>query len=414
MMASIKILFIFVVMVVLIRRKLSVGYVLLINAVLAAALFRMTLKSGAKAVLAGAFSLDTVDLVGVMILIIGLGNIMKMAGRFVRVIESLEVLLSDTRAVMAVIPAIIGLLPMPGGALLSAPMVEAVSRNTDTHGAQNTVINFWFRHVWEYIWPLYPGVILTAALLEIPERNVIAVNFPLSGAAILGGLLFCFRGVVSPAVSRGTFALAAHLKQLVAGLLPIIVVVLATVVFKLPLLLSLSVVYATLLIFHRLNRPQLRELVRKSVTVETISLIVGVKVFQSVIDRSGAASEVVESFVSMNIPPALLILAVPFVIGILTGITMGFVGVTFPVLIPFFLGQEGTVAYPYVMLAYAGGFLGVLFSPVHLCLVLTKDYFKADFGHVYRLLIGPALVVLAVAVAWFLFGVEPFAGWIGL
>lgn len=414
MIASIKILAIFVCMVFLIRRKVSVGYVLLINAAFAAALFRMALKSAAKAVVAGAFSLDTLDLIGVMILIIGMGNIMKIARSFDRAIESLEALLADTRAVMAVIPAIIGLLPMPGGALLSAPMVEAVSKRTDTQAAQNTAINFWFRHVWEYVWPLYPGVILTAALLGRPERNVVAVNLPLSGAAILGGILFCFRGIVGPAVSRGTFALAGHLKQLIVSLLPIIVIVLATVVFKVPLLLSLGVVCAALLIVHRFNREQLRELVQKSVTVETISLIVGVKVFQSVIDRSGAASEVVQSFVSMNIPPALLVLAVPFAIGVLTGITLAFVGVTFPVLMPFFVQEAGTVAYPYVMLAYAGGFLGVLFSPVHLCLVLTKDYFKADFGHVYRLLIGPALVVLTVAVAWFLFGAEPFARWIGL
>jgi len=414
MIASIKILAIISCMVVLIRKKVSVGYVLLVNAALAAALFKMTLKSAAKAVGAGAFSLNTLDLVAVMIFIIGLGNIMKMVRNFDRAIESLEAIFADTRAVMAVIPAIIGFLPMPGGALLSAPMVETVSKGADTDAAQNTVINFWFRHVWEYIWPLYPGIILTAALLEIPERNVVAVNFPLSGAAIFGGLLFCFRGVVPPAVSRKTFALAGHFRQLVASLLPIIVIVLATLVFKMPLLLSLGVVCATLLILHRFNREQLRVLVRKSATVETISLIVGVKVFQSVIDRSGAASEVVESFVSMNIPPALLVLAVPFVIGILTGITLAFVGVTFPVLMPFFVHETGAVAYPYVMLAYAGGFLGVLFSPVHLCLVLTKDYFKADFGHVYRLLIGPALVVLAVAVVWFLFGVGPFARWIAL
>jgi len=35
----------------------------------------------------------------------------------------------------------------------------------------------------------------------------------------------------------------------------------------------------------------------------------------------------------------------------------------------------------YVMLiasAVAAGFLGVLLSPVHICLVLTREYFKAD------------------------------------
>jgi integral membrane protein (TIGR00529 family) len=326
--------------------------------------------------------------------------------------ESLERLLGDTRAVMAAIPAIIGLLPMPGGAMLSAPMVGAMSDRVKTPPEQRTFINYWFRHLWEYVWPLYPGVILTAALLEIPVRNVVAVNLPLTGAAILGGLLFCFRGVVRPEAAHVGLALGKHVMQLIASLWPIVVVV-GAVLFKVPLLLSLSVVCAVLLIAHRPERGELREIARRSATVETVLLIVGVKVFQAVIDSSGAASQVVESFVSVNVPAALVVFAVPFIIGVLTGLTLAFVGVTFPVLMPFFIPEQGVVAYGYMMLAYAGGYLGVLFSPVHLCLVLTRDYFKADLGQVYMLLLRPALVILAIAVAWFLFGVEPFAKGLG-
>jgi len=298
--------------------------------------------------------------------------------------------------------------------MLSAPMVGAVSSKTETSPAQDTLINYWFRHVWEYTWPLYPGIILTADLLKVPVRNIVAVNLPLTAAAILGGLLFCFQGVTRPAVMPARVARCGHLKQLARSLWPILVIVVATVLVGFPLLLSLSVVCVTLLIAHRLNRQQLRELVRDCVTVETLSLIVGVKVFQSIIDQSGAASQVVDAFASMNIVPSLLVFLVPFVIGVLTGIAIAFVGVTFPVLMPFFVQQGSGVAYSYLVLAYAGGFLGVLLSPVHLCLVMTKDYFKADFGHVYTLLVRPALFVLLVALMWFLFGAAPFAKWTGL
>ena len=413
MIATVKILAILCCMVLLTRRKVSVGYVLLMNSALAAVLFRMNLKDALKAMGAGAFLLETLQLVGIIVLIMSMGEIMRAVKSFDRTMESLELLLRDTRAVMAAIPAIIGLLPMPGGAMMSAPMVRAMSDRVETPPEQNTLINYWFRHLWEYVWPLYPGVILTAALLEIPVRNVVAVNFPLTGAAILGGLLFCFQGIVRPEATHVRLALGKHVMQLIANLWPIVVVVVA-VLFKVPLLLSLSVVCAVLLIAHRPDRGELREIARRSVTVETISLIFGVKVFQAVIDRSGAASQIVDSFVSVNVPQALLVFAVPFVIGVLTGLTLAFIGVTFPVLMPFFVSETGGVAYAYVMLAYAGGYIGVLFSPVHLCLVLTRDYFKADFGQIYMLLIRPALVVLAIAVGWFLFGVEPFVRGIGL
>ena len=42
---------------------------------------------------------------------------------------------------------------------------------------------------------------------------------------------------------------------------------------------------------------------------------------------------------------------------------------------------------------YTTGFIGVLLSPVHLCLVLTKDYFEANFRRVYHYLIPSAVFV---------------------
>ena len=53
-------------------------------------------------------------------------------------------------------------------------------------------------------------------------------------------------------------------------------------------------------------------------------------------------------------------------------------------------------------MAYAGAFLGVLSSPVHLCLSLTREYFHAEWGKVYRLLIPVLLgmAAMAVLVGW--------------
>jgi len=45
----------------------------------------------------------------------------------------------------------------------------------------------------------------------------------------------------------------------------------------------------------------------------------------------------------------------------------------------------------------AGGFLGVMFSPVHLCLALTRVYFKAEWGPIYRLIAPSALLVAGTA-----------------
>jgi len=49
------------------------------------------------------------------------------------------------------------------------------------------------------------------------------------------------------------------------------------------------------------------------------------------------------------------------------------------------------------MLAYVGGFTGVLLSPIHLCLIVTIQYFKANFKKIYRILLLPVAFVVLIA-----------------
>jgi hypothetical protein len=34
-----------------------------------------------------------------------------------------------------------------------------------------------------------------------------------------------------------------------------------------------------------------------------------------------------------------------------------------------------------------------MISPMHLCLVVTKNYFKADMGKIYKMLILPLIII---------------------
>jgi hypothetical protein len=48
-------------------------------------------------------------------------------------------------------------------------------------------------------------------------------------------------------------------------------------------------------------------------------------------------------------------------------------------------------------LAYTFGFMGMMLSPVHLCLLVTKDFFQASFYDSYRYLIKNILTVMTAA-----------------
>jgi len=53
-----------------------------------------------------------------------LGTVLKHLEKLDVIVSSLETLIGDSRLSLASIPAFIGLLPMPGGAMMSAPLVN--------------------------------------------------------------------------------------------------------------------------------------------------------------------------------------------------------------------------------------------------------------------------------------------------
>ncbi len=71
---------------------------------------------------------DTLLLLARIVAIIALGEIAGKLGYLNRLVTGLRKLISDNRIVIALMPAFGGLLPMPGGAMLTAPMVESSVR----------------------------------------------------------------------------------------------------------------------------------------------------------------------------------------------------------------------------------------------------------------------------------------------
>jgi hypothetical protein len=89
-------------------------------------------------------------------------------------------------------------------------------------------------------------------------------------------------------------------------------------------------------------------------------------------------------------------------VGGISGITIAFVGATFPIRVSLVQAmQQSPLMLPYLMLAMASGFAGVLISPLHLCFLLTNEYFQTSLLPVYRLMRVPLAAVLTTAAAYF-------------
>jgi integral membrane protein (TIGR00529 family) len=400
---SLKIIFILALILILIRFQVALSLTLLSSAVALGFLFQLAPVKIGMSVIRGALDKETLLLVASLILILFFSAVIKETGNMARSIAALQKIFRDARATVAIIPAMIGILPVMGGAMLSAPLVDQSADDLKLSPEQRTFINYWFRHIWEYMLPTYPVVLLVAAILGAPLAKIFLLNLPLTVASIGAGILLGFRGVAScsPPSTPLTFGQGVRsLGSFVGNLFPFFGVLLLTLYFKIHLAYSTGLATAGAILFYRLPFSLLRRLWRESFSWEIVFLVWGIMIFKEILLTSGAMNSVGGEFTQMGVPPPVLIIALPAIMGLITGYGNAMVGLSFPILLPLF--QANPHGLIYETLAYASGFCAILLSPMHACLVMTREYYQADMNKVYGLLLLPLLIVFGTAVAFIL------------
>lgn len=198
----IKTLTVLAILVALLRRKIYIGTVMGIGSIVLALLYMTPPGTFLKGVYRAAMAPKSLEMTAMLVFTMIMENILRKTGTLKRMVESLSEILPDSRLIMAAMPAMIGLLPSPGGAVFSAPMVGEASSHLEIKPDQKAFINYWYRHIWEYVSPLYPGIILVSGLTHIPFRKLALANSSFALSVIFWGGLFCFTGI-GPARAPG-------------------------------------------------------------------------------------------------------------------------------------------------------------------------------------------------------------------
>jgi len=396
-----KIVVVFTMIILLLRRKVNLGLTMLLGALFLGIMFLLPPLTILKVAAQSAVDQATVNLIIVLVLIMFLENLMRNTGTLQKMVDSLKALIGDHRLVMGILPAFVGFLPSAGGARFSAPLVDQAADGLGLTAERKSFINYWYRHLWEYTFPVYPGLILASRVLDIPIYHLIAIQFPMAVLAVLVAIPTAFRGVAGGNGRKArTNDRWRDWLDLLLGIGPISVVIILVLAFKVDLVIALVATFCALLLLHRYSAPRVVSLVREAFSFDIVLLVVGVMIFNGVLEATGAVNALPGFFSSLNIPVEFIVFALPFIVGLLTGVTIAYVGVTFPILQV--LVASGTLSPSLVAFAFVSGFAGVMLSPAHLCLVLTIQHFRADFSRVYRMLILPESLIVAAAAAFYL------------
>lgn len=406
--ALIKISVIFFLILILSRYKISL-YICLFSAAAAVGLWMgQSPVEVARLILIESLSGESLWLALIIIGIIVLSHLLKEGRQMERIVTTFKVISPGNRFTLASLPAIIGLLPMPGGALFSAPMVESSAAKDGLSAELKAVINYWFRHIWEYWWPLYPGILLAISLLGVEPWRVIVVQFPLCFGVLISGNIFLLS--YCPKKKSDTKPSWKDFKNFLYEIIPfgLVVVTIFSLNFivqsiqapfvwpkLLNFLIGLILAQCWVIKTNRLSARLIKNALFDRSTISMAMIILGIMAFKGILIESHIIDDIQEELIHYHIPTTLVVAALPFISGLVTGIAIGFVGSSYPLIVAVLHGQlQGSEMLAYSTLAYGFGYMGMMMSPVHLCLLVSKDYFHADFVGIYKLLLKPMIFVL--------------------
>lgn len=352
-----------------------------------------------RQILATVTDLQTWRLVGIFLCAFILSKLMEQRGMLTRLAHTLESI--GPKMAMHVVPSVIGMVPMPGGALVSATAMKGLAERLRLSPAQSTYINFWFRHLWELAVPVYPSVIAASIVLAVPLSTVVITMLPVIP------LMTAFGGIVSYRILRNApRATSRNLtwrqlgKELLRASWPVLLLV-AMVLAGVEAVVAFLIVSVAVAVQQRVSRTEAKEAVRYALGGKILFLLFAVMLYKDLVGASGAAYSLFSDMQSAGIPPAAILIALPLLIGFAAGLSMAFVGIAFPLMLPFIITADGLDAYA-LFLAYVAGGLGYMISPLHLCLILSAEFFRARLGDVYRLMMPPLIAVIGVALLAYL------------
>ena len=358
------------------------------------------------------WSLDNGMLSAIIILVIWLSSQMAAAGIMNDLVRTIKAKLSFKGALI-VLPAVIGLLPMPGGALFSAPLVDDCDESNGIDPLLKTRINYWFRHIWEYTWPLYPGLILTSGISGLHIWQLFLLGIPMTLMAVLSGYFFFIRKIrVS---SGGRKNAEHHFLKLISPILTVIGVYAVILIFfpslsrinkYLPMTAGLLSAILLLQIMRPLGISQWKKIIFAKKPVTMVLIVILVRIYGAFIEAKlpGGTYLMDQMRLELNavgIPITLLILLIPFISGVTTGVSVGFVGASMPIVISL-LGSDPVLSHllSTVILSFSFGFMGVMLSPVHVCLIVTNEYFKTNLTKSLTAIMLPAATMMVAALVY--------------
>jgi hypothetical protein len=426
----VQVLVVFALVVAATARKVHLGLAASLGGVVFALWRGLGLTATAGVAGAELTNPDTLLLLALVIFIMVFAGGMKNSGALVRFSSAVLAIARTKKASIVLTPILFGSLPMPGGAALSAPLVDALDMERSYDNARLSAANYWFRHVLELAWPLYPAFILTSSLSGISTPRLVLLNLYALPVLIFLGMAFVFGKVQEPtspvaptgAASARSLSAGSRLEAVLRGFAPLIIVIATFLVLDAlwrvagagislsPAVSALVGRFAPVMIgllagcVHVHLHSGKPGCFKGTLTIGTLKLagvIAGIRVFSALLSAGNVAAASAAELAAIGVSPILAAAILPFVAGLVTGVGFGYVGLAFPILMGLFPLSGGDLPREAaVVLAGAFGYAGMMLSPLHVCMVVTAEHFRTGLAATIRRFLLPLGLFVLIALAY--------------
>ena len=181
---------------ILTRKKVKLSYTLLIVGGLLGVLSNIGINKMFESVL-GVFINDSSRSTVLTVFMVSiLGGLMGHYKLLEKIVSTLEKVIRNKKNILMFIPAFIGLLVIPGGALLSAPFINDLGKELKLAPARRAAINLLFRHIAMFIVPYSTGIlIISSSFAELNILRIIGLNFVFISLVIGVGYLLYIKDI---------------------------------------------------------------------------------------------------------------------------------------------------------------------------------------------------------------------------
>lgn len=374
----------FVLVIVLVNKKVPLGSAMLIATLVVGLGSGHGLWKTAGIIASSLLDPITLELLSVIALICILGHLLKKFGLLTNMVEALDRLLPSTKATIMLVPMMIGCLTVSGGAIISAPMVDSLGERLRLPPNKKSAINLLYRHGGHFMFPFVPGILLASSLGRISATRLAAMMIPVSLLVLATGYFLFLRKAEA---DQGPDLPRDFRKDLTAFLIngsPLLLSLLLAIGFGLrfayALLIGIGIAVALAYRQGSLMWPDLwAGLISQK---QMIFATTGIMIFRGMINQVAVLPALVNQLIANGLPIELLLITLPAIIAYATGGISSAMGITMPMLVASTLPEQTRLLY--AMLIYCSGYLGYFTSPLHLCMVLTNEYFGSKLSDTYR------------------------------